>query len=168
LTGKAWIFGDDINTDVMASGIYMKGSLDELASHCLETIEPDFANNITLGDVLVAGENLGIGSSREQAVEVLKHLGVRALVAKSFAGIFYRNALNFGLVAVTCADVDKIQFGDQIEVDAVHGKITNHSCNRSYPCDALPGALLTMVLNGGLVAHLKKTRVQNLEKDASV
>lgn len=161
MSGNAWTFDDDINTDVMAPGLYMKGPLDDLASHCLETVDADFATNVVLGDVLVAGENLGIGSSREQAVEVLKHLGIRALVAKSFAGIFYRNALNFGLMAVVCADVDNIQAGDRIEVDAVLGKITNHTRKESYPCDTLPASLLAMVQEGGLVAHLEKTGVQS-------
>ncbi len=166
MSGKAWIFGDDINTDVLAPGIYMKGPLDEMARHCLETVDPDFANSASLGDVLVAGENLGIGSSREQAVEVLKHLGVRALVAKSFAGIFYRNALNFGLVAVTCGEADKIHPGDLIEVNAVDGMITNHSRNESYSCDTLPATLLNMVQDGGLVAHLEKTRAQSHDRSA--
>jgi len=167
MSGNAWIFGDDINTDVMAPGLYMKGPLDELASHCLETVDVDFATHVVLGDVLVAGENLGVGSSREQAVEVLKHLGIRALVAKSFAGIFYRNALNFGLMAVMCTDTGKIQPGDRIEVDVVLGKITNHTRKESYPCDTLPTSLLAMVQDGGLVAHLEKSGVQSPKRMSS-
>lgn len=164
MTGSAWVFGDDINTDVLAPGLYMKSPMDELASHCLETVAPDFASGVALDDVLVGGENLGIGSSREQAVEVLRHLGIRVLVAKSFAGIFFRNALNFGVMAVTCVEVDKIQAGDRIEVDTANGQIINHTRSESYPCDTLPEKLLAMVRDGGLVAHLEKKRAQSPEK----
>lgn len=166
MTGKAWIFGDDINTDVLAPGLYMKSPMEELASHCLETVDPNFANGVASGDILVAGENLGIGSSREQAVEVLRHLGIRALVAKSFAGIFFRNALNFGVMAVTCAEADKIQAGDRIEVDIVNGQIVNHTRNETYLCDTLPESLLAMVRDGGLVEHLDKRRAQSPDKGA--
>lgn len=165
MTGAAWVFGDDINTDVMAPGLYMKSPMEELASHCLETVDPDFAKGVASGDVLVGGENFGIGSSREQAVEVLRYLGIRAMVAKSFAGIFFRNALNFGLVAVTCADAGKIQAGDQIEVDTANGKILNHTRDETYSCDTLPESLLAMVRDGGLVAHLEKKRVLSSKKE---
>jgi 3-isopropylmalate/(R)-2-methylmalate dehydratase small subunit len=167
MSGKAWIFGDDLNTDVLAPGLYMKGPLQEMARHCLETLDPAFAKSVSQGDVLVAGMNLGIGSSREQAVQVLQHLGVRALVAKSFAGIFYRNALNFGLIAVTCAKADRIRAGDQIEVDAAKGRIFNHSRHESYACDTLPEQLLDMVRSGGLVPHLEKTRAQSPAKGSA-
>src|SRR5712691_5724184 len=97
---RAWVFGDDIDTDVLAPGKYMKFDLDEIAMHCLESVDPTFANSVKPGDVLVAGRNFGAGSSREQAPAALKHLGIAALVAESFAGMFYRNALNLGLPAV--------------------------------------------------------------------
>jgi len=154
--GKAWVFGDDIDTDVLAPGLYMKGSLDDMASHCLEAIDPEFAGNVGEGDTVVAGANFGIGSSREQAAQVLRHLGVRALVARSFGGIFYRNALNFGLVAVTCADAGRVRPGDRIEVDPGEGAIANITRNEAYACDALPAQLLAMVADGGLVPHLEK------------
>ena len=165
MSGKIWIFGDDINTDVLAPGLYMKSSLDEMASHCLETVDPDFAGGVAVGDVLVAGENFGIGSSREQAAQALQHLGIRVLVAKSFAGIFFRNALNFGLIALTCSQAKKIQVGDEIEVDTANGVITNHSRNETYPCDVLPEQLMEMVRDGGLVAHLEKIRAHGSIKD---
>ena len=166
MTGTAWVFGDDINTDVMVSGLYMKSPMDEMARHCLETVDPDFAKGVASGDVLVGGENLGIGSSREQAVEVLRYLGIRVLVAKSFAGIFFRNALNFGVMAVTCAEAGKIQAGDRIEVDTAKGQIINHTRNETYACDTLPESLLAMVQDGGLVAHLEKKRAQSPEQGA--
>ena len=112
ISGRAWILGDDIDTDVLAPGLYMKGPIAEMARHCLESVEPDFAAQVAEGDIIVAGANFGIGSSREQAAEVLTLLGVKAVVAKSFGGIFYRNALNFGLLAVTsAADLQIIEIG---------------------------------------------------------
>jgi 3-isopropylmalate/(R)-2-methylmalate dehydratase small subunit len=155
-TGKAWIFGDNIDTDVLAPGLYMKGPMEELARHCLETVNPDFAVNVQSGDVIVAGNNFGIGSSREQAVQALKILGISTLIARSFAGIFFRNALNFGVVALTCKDADKIRSGDQISTNPETGIITNHTTGETYACDPLPGPLLAMVKDGGLVEHLEK------------
>ena len=154
--GKAWVFGDDINTDVLAPGLYMKGPLKVLATHCLEAIDPQFAANVQDGDVIVGGENFGIGSSREQAVQVLQFLGVRTLVAKSFAGIFFRNALNFGVIALACNEAGKIKPQDQISADPRRGIISNHTTNETYACDPLPDQLLAMVLDGGLVEHLEK------------
>lgn len=156
ISGKAWVFGDNIDTDVLAPGLYMKGPLKGLAGHCLEAVDPDFAGNVKPGDVIVGGENFGIGSSREQAVQVLQYLGVCTLVAKSFAGIFFRNALNFGVVALACDDVGKIRPGDQISSDPAQGLITNHTTGETYKCDPLPAQLLQMVTDGGLVEHLKK------------
>lgn len=154
--GKAWVFGDNIDTDVLAPGLYMKGPLNVLATHCLEAVDPDFASNVQDGDVIVGGENFGIGSSREQAVQALQYLGVRTLVAKSIAGIFFRNALNFGVVALASSEVERISPGDQISTDPRIGIITNHTTNETYACDPLPDQLLAMVLDGGLVAHLEK------------
>jgi 3-isopropylmalate/(R)-2-methylmalate dehydratase small subunit len=153
--GKAWVFGDNIDTDALAPGLYMKGPLKLLATHCLEAVNPDFASSVQEGDVIVGGENFGIGSSREQAVQALQFLGVKTLVAKSFAGIFFRNALNFGVVALTCVDAEKINPGDQISADPRLGVINNHTTNEAYACDPLPDQLLEMVLDGGLVEHLE-------------
>lgn len=154
--GKAWVFGDNIDTDVLAPGLYMKGPLETLAQHCLEAVDPEFARNVQPGDVVVGATNFGIGSSREQAVEVLKLLGVRTLIAKSFAGIFFRNALNLGVVALTCDEADRISAGDRIAADPARGVIDNLSTGESYACDPLPGHLLEMVTDGGLVPHLEK------------
>lgn len=161
--GKAWVFGDNIDTDVLAPGLYMKGPLATLAQHCLEAVDPEFAPNVQQGDVVVGANNFGIGSSREQAVEVLKVLGVRALIAKSFAGIFFRNALNFGVVALACKDADKIRAGDKVTVDPAEGKIENLTTGEIYTCDPMPDQLLAMVTDGGLVPHLEKKLAQ---KDA--
>ncbi len=158
ITGKAWVFGDDIDTDALAPGHYMKGSLEDMASHCLETVDPEFASEVSPGDILVAGENFGIGSSREQAVQVLVHLGIKALVAKSYGGIFFRNALNFGLVAVVSADVERIRPGDEISIDTTAGELINKSRDEIYHFEILPPKLLHMIEDGGLVPHLKKLR----------
>ncbi len=156
MTSRAWVFGDDIDTDVLAPGLYMKGPIEVLATHCLEAVDPNFAAAVKLGDVVIGGENFGIGSSREQAVQVLQILGIRTLIAKSFAGIFYRNALNFGVTALTCAEAEKICAGDEITVDAPNGTITNLTKNETYSCDPLPEQLMEMVALGGMVPYLEQ------------
>jgi len=97
--GRAWVFGDNVDTDVLAPGQYMKLGIEEIARHCLESVDPAFAGSVQAGDVVVGRRNFGTGSSREQAPQALKQLGVAALVAESFAGLFYRNAINLGLPA---------------------------------------------------------------------
>jgi 3-isopropylmalate/(R)-2-methylmalate dehydratase small subunit len=116
--------------------------------------------------VIVAGENFGIGSSREQAAQALKHLGISTLIARSFGGIFYRNALNFGMLALTSEDVGHIDTGDRIGVDAKTGILTNYTKNQTLACDTLPPQLLMMVRDGGLVPHLQKKLAQSEKKDA--
>ena len=158
--GRAFVYGDNIDTDVLAPGAYMKFSIEEIAKHCFEAIDPRFATTVSAGDVVVGGRNFGMGSSREQAPQALKHLGVTALIAESFAGLFYRNALNLGLVAVTCADVKRIHAGDEIDVDAEAGRITNHTRTEAYACEPIPPHLMQMVRDGGLMPHLEK-RLKN-------
>ncbi len=154
--GRAWIFGDDIDTDVLAPGLYMKGSMEEMASHCLEAVDPDFAAKVAPGDVVIAGENFGIGSSREQAAQALKMLGVAAVAARSFGGIFYRNALNFGLLAVTYEGAMTIAAGDRVTVDGAAGGIANLTSGTTISCDPVPPHLLDMIAAGGLVPHLEQ------------
>jgi 3-isopropylmalate/(R)-2-methylmalate dehydratase small subunit len=156
VSGRAFVFGDDIDTDVLAPGRYMKGSIEDLARHCLEAVAPDFAKEVRPGDVVVAGRNFGMGSSREQAAQALKVLGVAAVVAKSFGGIFYRNALNLGLPVVVCADADSIKPGDRLRVDLAGGTVTNETNGRTLPSEQLPQFLLDMLADGGLVPHLEK------------
>ncbi len=154
--GSAFKFGDNVDTDILAPGVYMKDPIEVIASHCLESLDPGFARSVRPGDIVVAGAGLGIGSSREQAAEALKHLGVGALIAKSYGGIFYRNALNFGLPALVCADTDKVHSGDVLRVDPATGRIENISRSETYSADPLPQFLLDMIASGGLVAHLEK------------
>jgi 3-isopropylmalate/(R)-2-methylmalate dehydratase small subunit len=153
---KAWVFGDNIDTDAIAPGRYMKFGIDEIARHCLESVDPSFAAGVRRGDVVVGGRNFGAGSSREQAPEALKHLGVAALVAESFAGLFYRNAINLGLPAVVCAQARRIHPGDALELDLQGGKIANRSTGESLACEPVPEFLMQIVRDGGLVRHLEK------------
>ena len=153
---RAWVFGDNLDTDVIAPGRYMKFGVDEIAQHCLEAVSPDFARSVKPGDVVVGGRNFGAGSSREQAPAALKHLGVAALVAQSFAGLFYRNALNLGLPAVVCKDAKQIADGDSVRVHAEDGKIEIVNTGKILACEALPAHLMQMLRDGGLLPHLEK------------
>ena len=154
--GRAFVFGDSVNTDALAPGGLMKHPIAVIASHCLESVDPSFASMVWPGDVVVAGKGFGIGSSREQAAEALKHLGVAAVLARSFGGIFYRNALNLGLPVLVCEDVDGISAGDLVLVDAATGVVDNKTRGISLSAVPLPPFLLAMIADGGLVPHLGK------------
>jgi 3-isopropylmalate/(R)-2-methylmalate dehydratase small subunit len=153
---KAWVLGDDVNTDVLAPGAYMKFDIEEIAKHCLESVLPAFVSTVQKGDVVVAGRNFGTGSSREQAPAALKQLGVAALIAESFAGLFYRNAINLGLPAVACAQAKRIRQGDVLEVDFEKGQVKNVTTGEMLACEAIPPHLMPMLRDGGLLAHLEK------------
>ena len=153
---RAWVFGDDVDTDVIAPGRYMKLGIEEIAKHCLESISPLFSSSIRKGDVVVAGRNFGAGSSREQAPEALKHLGVAVLIAESFAGIFYRNAINLGLPAVACSQARRIRSGDLLKVDLRMGTIENQTTGETLDCEPIPAFLMTIIRDGGLLPHLEK------------
>ena len=153
--GRAWVFGDDVDTDLLAPGAYMKGPVKELARHCLEAVDPTFAAGVAAGDVVVGGVNFGVGSSREQAAQALRCLGVGAVVARSFGGIFYRNALNLGLLAVVCAEAGQLRAGDRLTVDGAAGRIDNLTTGESHACEPVPPHLMEMIAAGGLMAHLE-------------
>ena len=154
--GRAWVFGDNIDTDVLAPGRFMKGPIEDAAPHCLESVDPDFAGGVAPGDLVIAGGNFGLGSSREQAAQVLRILGVAAVVAKSFGGIFYRNAFNLGLLAVLCAETGRIDAGDRLALDAEAGVLHNLSSGESYACEPVPAHLLALIADGGLIPHLER------------
>jgi len=156
MSGRVWRFGDDVNTDVLAPGIYMKSPMAELASHCLETVDESFAASVRPGDYVVGGMNFGMGSSREQAAEVLKVLGVAAVIAPSFGGIFYRNALNFGVPALFFPQSADIGAGDLLAVDPVTGSIENRNSGQRYTVDGVPEHLMLMIQAGGLMPWLKQ------------
>jgi len=153
---RAWVLGDNVDTDAIAPGRYMKFGIAEIAPHCLEAVLPEFARSVKPGDVVVGGRNFGAGSSREQAPAALRHLGVAALVAESFAGLFYRNALNLGLPAVACAEAKRIRDGDRLRVDFEKGEIANLTTGETLRCEPIPAHLMQMVRDGGLLAHLEK------------
>lgn len=155
-SGRAWVFGDGIDTDVLAPGVYMKGSIEEMAEHCLEAVDPDFAKQVRPGDIVVGGDAFGLGSSREQAVMVLNVLQVGAVVATSFARIFYRNAMNLALPVVICPEALTIAAGDKLAVDPGAGTVTNETQGRTLDCEPIPPHLLAMIEDGGLLPHLKK------------
>jgi 3-isopropylmalate/(R)-2-methylmalate dehydratase small subunit len=152
------VFGDDIDTDVLAPGHLMKLSARELAAHCLEAVRPDFAGAVKPGDFVVAGRGFGIGSSREQAAQSLRLLGVSAVLARSFGRIFYRNAINLGLAAIVFPDACEIADGERLAVDPAAGRVENVSRNITYGVAPIPPNLLSMIEDGGLMAHLKRRR----------
>jgi len=157
ISGKAVVFGDDVNTDVIIPSKYLT-SLDpeELAKHAMEGLDPEFAEKAKDGVILVAGRNFGCGSSREQAPLVLKHLGIAAVIARSFARIFYRNAINIGLPVVECEDADDIQQGDMLEVNLQEGYVKNITRGKVYKVKPLPSELWEILSEGGLVNYVKK------------
>jgi 3-isopropylmalate/(R)-2-methylmalate dehydratase small subunit len=133
----------------------MKFGIEEIAKHSLESVNKDFASKVQKGDIVVAGRNFGCGSSREQAPEALRFLGVSALIAPSYAGLFYRNCFNLGLPAVVCAEAKRIRQGDQLEID-FSGTVRNRTTGESYSCEPIPEHLQTLVRDGGLLPHLEK------------
>lgn len=157
LQGKTWKFGDGISTDHIAPGRYLhlRSNLPELAKHVLEDARPDFASKMNRGDFVVAGKNFGLGSSREHAPTIMKIAGTNAVLAKSFARIFYRNAINVGLLAVIC-DTDKIEEGDELEVDVEKGRIRNKSKGIQFFFSSLPPIMRNILNDGGLIAHINK------------
>jgi 3-isopropylmalate/(R)-2-methylmalate dehydratase small subunit len=139
----------------------MKGGIEQLAAHCLETVRPDFANSVTAGDIIVAGRNFGLGSSREQAAQALVYLGIRAVVAQSFGGIFYRNAINLGLPALLATQLEQIRDGEQASVNIEQSTLTVHTLDpaavgRIISLQRVPENVHRILIDGGLVPHLKK------------
>ena len=162
--GKAHKFGSDVNTDYIISGKYKFKTLDmkELAKHVMEDLDPDFYDKVTAGDFIVAGTNFGCGSSREQAPLAIKFADVGAVLAKSFARIFYRNAINTGLPVVEC-DTDQIDPGDALFVDLTAGVITNKTKGVTIPIKPLPDVMIKILNDGGLAPHFKKYGGFNFE-----
>lgn len=160
MTAKAtlhtvWHLGDDVDTDALAPGAYMQHGVDVIAQHCLEGLLPRFASEVRHGDVIVAGRNFGIGSSREQAAAALVHLGVAAVIAPSYGGLFFRNAFNLGLVLLTCPDAHRLQDQVQLRLDLSAPAVVLATGERA-PCDPIPDFLLQMAQAGGLMASLQQ------------
>lgn len=157
LKGKAHKFGDDINTDYIISGKYKFNTLNlnELAKHVMEDVDPEFFKHCKPGDFIVAGDNFGCGSSREQAPLAIKYANAGAVIAKSFARIFFRNAINVGLPLLEC-DTKKIENGDKIEVDLKKGVIFNRTKNFTLSAHPLPEIMIKILNAGGLAKYFKK------------
>ena len=155
--GKAWKFGDGISTDQIAPGrlFHLRSNLPELAKHCLEVARPEFASQVQPGDVVVGGRNFGQGSSREHAPTIIKLCGVGAVIAKSFARIFFRNCVNVGLPALI-VDTDGINDGDQLEIDLAVGSIKNLATGEEMKAPPLPPVMRKIIADGGLVPHVQK------------
>ena len=161
IRGKVWKYGDDVNTDVIFPGKYTYTITDrkEMAAHALEDLDPHFAKEVSPGDIVVAGRNFGCGSSREQAATCLKEAGVAAVVAASFARIFFRNAINEGLPLVECPEaIEAIESGQTIEVDFEGGKLI--AGDRTYRFPGLPESVMGIVREGGLIPYVRKQIAQ--------
>jgi len=156
ITGRVWKYGDDVNTDVIFPGKYTYSISDprEMAVHALEDLDPTFAGSVQHGDIIVAGRNWGCGSSREQAVVCLKEAGIAAIVARSFARIYYRNAINQALPIITCDAVDSVQSGQEVTIDFAAGIVLTPGGQYSFP--ALPSEILQIIDAGGLISYIRK------------
>lgn len=157
IAGRVWKYGDDINTDVIFPGKYTYTISDpkEMARHAMEDEDPEFVRKVKPGDIIVGGKNFGCGSSREQAAICLKEAGIRAIIAKSFSRIYFRNCINIGLPTVTASDAaDVIKAGDEVTIDFKQGKITAPAGTFDFP--PLPEAILGIVSAGGLIPYTRK------------
>jgi 3-isopropylmalate/(R)-2-methylmalate dehydratase small subunit len=155
--GKIWKYGDDVNTDVIFAGKYTYTLMEpaEMAKHALEDLDPQFAQKVRTGDVIVAGKNFGCGSSREQAAACLRYAGIQAVVAKSFARIYFRNAINLGLPVIQCPEaVDAVQTGEEIEINFTRGEICTVKGSFKFP--PLPESVIGIIEAGGLIEYTKK------------
>jgi len=157
LRGKAFKFGDDISTDLIVPGrlAHLRSNLPELAKHVLEDADPTFASRVKPGDFVVGGRNFGLGSSREHAPLVIKMAGVKAVLAKSAARIFFRNAINQGLPVLIC-DTDKIADGDQLEVDLAAGTIKDLTNGAQLTFGKIPQVMLRILDEGGLIPYVQR------------
>ncbi len=153
-TPRTWKLGADIDTDLLAPGHAMKHGIDVIAQHCLESVRPEFAKQVQAGDVIAAGPNFGIGSSREQAAAVLARFGVAAVVAPSFSGLYFRNAFNLGLLLLTCPEAELIEEGEAVTLDLQAPAVIRANGQR-LACEPIPDFLMQMVQSGGLLNQLR-------------
>jgi len=152
INGKVWTFGKDIDTDLIIAARYLNTSVaEELAKHVMEDADPEFVNKMSVGDIIVAGENFGCGSSREHAPIALKAAGVSAIIAPTFARIFYRNAFNMGLPIFELAESAEISEGDAVTVDMNAGTVTNNTTGKSYNFTPIPAFMQELIDAGGLM-----------------
>jgi 3-isopropylmalate/(R)-2-methylmalate dehydratase small subunit len=159
MQGKCWTFGDHVDTDQIIPARYLNTSdAAELASHVMEDADPEFPKKVRKGDIIVAGENFGCGSSREHAPIAIKHAGVACVIAKSFARIFFRNCINIGLPILECPGaVEAIKEGDIIEVDLAEGRVTHKESGKVFTTAPFPQELREIIEAGGLMNYAKKS-----------
>jgi len=157
ICGRAFKFGDSISTDHIAPGrlAHLRSNLPELAKHVLEDADPTFASRVKAGDFIVAGSNFGLGSGREHAPLIIRMAGVSAILAKSVARIFFRNAINLGLPVLVC-DTDKISDGDELEIDLAAGVIKDKTSGKQLTFKKIPEVMLRILNEGGLIPYIKK------------
>ena len=157
-SNKNWIYKDNVDTDVIIPARYLNTACPkELASHCMEDIDKDFASSVQKGDFIIAGNNFGCGSSREHAPLAIKTSGIKAVIAKSFARIFYRNAINIGLPIIENSEIqDEIEANDSLEIDLKEGMIKNLTKNKTYTFSAYPSEIQKLIEAGGLVNYTKE------------
>jgi len=162
IKGKVWKFGDHINTDDIIAARYLNTTEEkELASHCMETIRPEFSKNVKKGDLIVAGENFGCGSSREHAPISIKGCGISAVIAKSFARIFLRNSINIGLPVIELKEADEINENDEVEIDFENGEIKNLTTGKTYKFPSYPEFLNEIIKHGGLMKWVKEKHIKS-------
>jgi len=160
-TGNVWKYGDNINTDVIFPGkyTYQKMEPEEMAKHALEDLDPQFVNKVKEGDILVAGKNFGMGSSREQAAVAIKYAGIRVIIARSFSRIYFRNAINAGMPAIKCPEaVEAIENGDTVTVDMEEGEIITPGGTFAFP--PYPRTVMDILDNNGLINYIK-SKIKN-------
>ena len=156
IKGKVIKYGDDINTDVIYPGRYLEiTEPEEMAKHAMEDLDSDFLNKVKEASIIVAGKNFGCGSSREQAATCLKYAGIDAIIAKSFARIFFRNAINQGLLVIECKEADQIDDGDTLEIDVEKGIIKDITNGKEIEFKALPPFLMEIIKAGGLIPYVR-------------
>ncbi len=158
--GKVFKYGNDVDTDVIIPARYLNTSSEkELAEHCMEDIDESFVNEVEAGDIIVAGDNFGCGSSREHAPIAIKASGVSLVIAKSFARIFYRNSINIGLPILECPEaVGAIEKGDVVSCDLGSGTVTDETTGKSFTAEPFPPFIQQIIEDGGLIAHLAKVK----------
>jgi 3-isopropylmalate/(R)-2-methylmalate dehydratase small subunit len=163
MKGKCWKYGNNVNTDEIIPARYLNTTdLEELASHCMEDVDPDFVKKAKKGDIIIAGENFGCGSSREHAPLSIKHFGVSCIIARSFARIFFRNAINIGLpIFESNKAAIEINEGDEVDVDINLSKIINMATNKEYPFTPFADEMKDIISAGGLMEYVRLNYCQS-------
>ncbi len=157
IEGKVWKFGNDIDTDLIIPARYLNNSDPEhLAKHCMEDADPEFAQKVSAGDIVVGGKNFGCGSSREHAPIAIKAAGVSCVIAPSFARIFYRNAFNTGLAILECENADQLKSGDHLSVDFDTGTLLQIESGKTFSTHPIPPFMQDLVNSGGLLPYIRK------------